>query len=320
MSIYLFAPFIILGIMTLIKRFIHRKIRQQMRIRGSIEHKESLSKKMTSGLSFVLTKDKRKTLGIKNKYIVIGLYVIGLLGTIFFALRDDPITGFIFILFPYIAGIFSFVLFAPIRQERDELINRLVSIKRDRMGLVEKGKRGEDFDPNLEVKVIKWKEDNVNPELIEMSIPTSFDPLNTAAFLEHFNTYFGNEATWVPDKSDGKLGWDFKKFKLYLAQTPPLPKKAMWDSRYLNPDYFAWSFFPLGLASENGVEIVNEETGEVENVIGFDLAGAQIKLAKEKNLKIGNEIQAAPQVLIAGGTGGGKALSSDTMIPVIKED
>lgn len=315
--LYILFPYMLLGICRGIAYSVRRSFRQKMRIRGQVEQKPSLTSKFNEAISFVFKEDNRAQLGFSNKAAVGIIYVLGLAGTLFFAFQEMYLFAIISLFVPFIAGIVAIVFYAPIKQERELVTEKLFEIKQNRMGL---SKSKKELDPSKEVKVVKWKEDLVNPELIEFSIPTSFDPLGCEAFMEQFNVYFGKEATWVADKTDGKNGWDFTKFKLSICQTAPLPSRADWSERYLNKEEFAWSFFPLGLGSENGVKIYNEENQREEFVLGFDLSGAQVKLAKKKGIQIGSDIVMAPQVLISGGTGGGKALDVDTPIAVIKKD
>ena len=93
----------------------------------------------------------------------------------------------------------------------------------------------------------------------------------------------------------------------------------MWDEHYIINENIAWSFFPLGLGVEGGVLLENPETGEMEHVLGLDLNGNQVKLAKKKGLTIGNELVRSPQTLVGGQTGGGKALSLDTEILILQD-
>ena len=60
----------------------------------------------------------------------------------------------------------------------------------------------------------------------------------------------------------------------------------------------------------------NPETGEIENVLGFDLSGEQGKVAKKAGYKMSPKITTSPMVFIGGGTGGGKSLTTDTIVSV----
>src|SRR5699024_4451231 len=101
---------------------------------------------------------------------------------------------------------------------------------------------------------------------------------------------------------------------VHMYSVPPIPQKAPWSERYVLDPGISWSFLPIGLTAENGDEMKNTETGKNEYVIVFDVEGEQAKYSKEEEYAMGSEIVTSTMVLIAGGTGSGKALSSETPV------
>lgn len=289
-----------------------------MRIRPQEVAKQGLMSKFREAVNYVVKSDKRTTIGVPNKILVIGIYLVGLVGTVVFGMSEKYGLVVPFLFIPYIAGFVAIGAYAPIKKARTEVFERIYTLKRDRMGTV--GKQTKDVEVNYEdeFKVLEWAEDNVSPLKLQITIPTRFDPLGEAAFLEQFNVFMGAGSKWAPDRSNPEdAGWNYPAGHVTLMKMPPLPKMALWDEHYLLNDSIAWSFFPLALGVENGVKLHNEETGEDEFVLGFDVAGAQSKM---KGVQVGNEVVQAPMVLVAGGTGGGKSLSVDTQVPTISAD
>ena len=152
-------------------------------------------------------------------------------------------------------------------------------------------------------------------------MPTDFDILSVDGFLESFNLVFGGNGQWIADVDDKQYsGFDFNAGVAAIKVSGKLPPMAMWSEMYLDKKDIHWSYFPLALGSENGVPIVNKETGETEHVLGFAVNSGQEKLSKKNGVQIGPEVTSSPQILIAGGTGGGKSLSSKTAVRVIKKE
>lgn len=174
-------------------------------------------------------------------------------------------------------------------------------------------------NPGAVIKVLEWSAP-LKPQKVEFQIPTTFSDDGAEGFMRQFNQVFGTETTWVPyfDKETGKPGWNYEEGIGTFFAVPPLPQKADWSEHYVVNDKVAWSFFPIALGVENGLELPNPETGETENVLGFDLSGLQGGLAKEHGLKMGGEITTSPMVFVGGGTGGGKSLAVDTLVEVVK--
>ena len=194
-----------------------------------------------------------------------------------------------------------------------------------RMFSVAKTKLGQSFEyeanPQAVIRVTEWR-DFIKPQKVEFDIPDSFGEEGTEAFMKQFNQLFGRETAWVPadNEETGDPGWDFDKGVLTIGAVPPLPRQAPWDEHYVLADGVAWSFFPIGLGVEHGLELPNPKTGEVENVLGFDLSGEQGDVAKKFGLKVSQSITTSPMALIAGGTGGGKSLAVDTAIRTLSPD
>lgn len=316
--IYFFGPRIFMAICSLSRKMIVREFRRKMRIRNVEPFGPSLNSKISEALKFVLKLDKRKSLGIPNRAILVVIYIIGLIPTLFFAYSENYAMMALFLLTPYWAYAFAITVYRPIKNDREELYLRLYTLKQSRMGLYNKGKK-DVVDYNAEFQILEWEDDYISPSKLTLKIPPTFDSLAIEGFLEQFNVHFGNGSAWVADRSDPKVpGWDFNRGVATLVHTPPLPKMALWSDLYIKHENIAWSFFPIALGTENGVRITNPETGEDEYVLGFDVFGDQAKMAK-KGVQVGGEITQSPQVLIAGGTGGGKSLQVDTLVPTLKQ-
>lgn len=318
---FLFAPPVFIGLVSTAKKLIIREFRRKMRIKAPVvQAKPSFMKQSKEAILFLLKIDKRKTFNLDNKIIIMLIYSIGIVFTVFIILTGSILFYILAFLMPFITGAVAIQLYKPIYQARIKFYEKLLSYKSGKMKLVQKQNKDQATNYDEEFKIVEWEDNNIFPKKLIIYLPTSFSPLQTEGFLEEFQPLFGKGSNWVPDRSDpADPGWNFDEGRVTLVHTPPLPTKAMWSEHYLLNDSIAWSFFPLGLGSENGVKLKNEN-GEEEFVIGFDLAGEQSKLGKKKGIQVGEEVIMAPQVLIAGGTGGGKALSSDTIIPTVKAD
>ena len=318
--IYLLSlPVLVKGSTFLLRKIMSRFIspaQQKQNMRNS-EPKETYFMKAKPALSFLLKLDNRKTIGIKNKVLIILIYVAGLLISAIAGFTGILPLLIVSIAFPFIAVSVARILYSPIRKSRETVLDKIYSLKRDRMGLKEKGVGLQSISPsNSEFEVLDWDEDFVSPTRIRLFIPTNFDPMGESAFLEQFNVYLSKgSAKWAPDRTDpDDMGWNYNAGHVTIRRMPPLPKKAIWSEKYLLNDSMAWSFFPLALGVENGVKLYNEETGKDDYVLGFDVSGDERKI---KDVQVGAEVVQAPQILIAGGTGGGKSLSVDTIIPTV---
>lgn len=260
-----------------------------------------------------------RTEPIPYRIVFIGIYILG--GIV--AILGGFLGKFIFLLLAW--GIsaggmaYSYITADPIVTERDKVIERMVSLKQSKMGLMSDNKTSP--DPNQELRVIEWNDNLIAPKRLHLYMPTTFDNLQITGFLESFNLIFGSNGRWIENLNDEEYqGFDFNAGVASLRTSAPLPQRADWHERYLLNERIHWSFFPLAIGSENGVPVINEETGKQEHILGFAVNSGQNKLASKQGFKIGAEIVAAPQILIAGGTGGGKSLSVDTLVVTVTDD
>lgn len=197
---------------------------------------------------------------------------------------------------------------------REKVYKRMFAIAQTKLG-----QSGEYKDnPQAIIRIIDWA-DYVKPQKVEFDIPDTFGEDGAEGFLKQYNQIFGTETAWVPsdDPETHEPGWNFEKGIVTIHAVPPLPMRAMWDESYVLDESIAWSFFPLALGVENGVEKVNPKTGQKENILGFDLSGEQVKVSQKFGLKMASKITVSPMALIAGGTGGGKSLASKTRVKTI---
>lgn len=204
----------------------------------------------------------------------------------------------------------------PIIKTRQQVYQKMFEVGRSSLGL-----SAEYADnPLAVIQVQEWR-DLIKPTKVRYEVPTSFGADSEESFLRQFNQIFGTETTWVPytDPDTGKPGWNYEEGYLTLKETPPLPQMAPWSEHYVLDPAVAWSFFPLALGVEHGIELLNPKTGEIENVLGFDVAGEQAELSKKMGMYCSPTITTSPMALVAGGTGGGKALDVDTPVRVIKK-
>lgn len=280
-------------------------------IRTTVQ-KDGINKEISKRLKFTI-KDPRNT-PIPFRLIFLAIYISGLLVAAFSGWQSSGKLFGISILIAYISMLFSLVSANKIVVEREQVLKRMLELKGSKMRLRDREKG---MIPRIEreFKITEWHEDLINPIKMEIYMPTDFDLLSVDGFLESFNLIFGANGQWVSDDNSG--GFDFNAGIASIRVSPKLPQIAMWHERYLDPRYIHWSYFPLALGSENGVPLVNEETGETERVLGFAVNSGQEKLSKKNGVNIGPEIVAAPQVLVAGGTGGGKSLESTTVVNVV---
>lgn len=277
--------------------------------------KEGFNRKASKRIRFTLKDPRNKPAPFRLLFVL--TYFIGAGVALFGGLKDNWVFLLVAVFIAYFAMALSYLSANAIVSERDQVLKRMLELKGSRMRLVNKDKDAI-VTPESEFRVLKWGEDLVNPVKMHLYMPTNFDILEVDSFLESFNLIFGGNGQWISDDTDKEYGgFDFNAGVAAIRVSPKLPQLAMWHERYLNPEYIHWSYFPLALGSENGVPIYNEEDDTTERVLGFAVNSGQEKLAKQKGFKIGREITAAPQILIAGGTGGGKALDSKTVVEVI---
>lgn len=281
------------------------------------ERREGFNEKAAKRIKFTLRDPRTKPIPFRIVFLLI--YAIGTGISLFAGYNANWKLLLASIVVAYIGLIFAYISSNNIISERDIVLGRMLELKGSKMRLVDRESKGR-ANMNSEFKVTKWSDDLIHPEKMYLYMPTDFDILEVDRFLESFNLVFGGNGQWISDDTDDNYnGFDFNAGVAAIRVSPPLPKIAMWHERYLDERFIHWSFFPLALGSENGVPIYNEELGVTENVLGFAVNSGQEKLSTKNEVAIGPEITAAPQILFAGGTGGGKALSSDTKI-VVKRD
>lgn len=213
-----------------------------------------------------------------------------------------------------------------ILEAREKVVSRIYSIAQSYLSLPAGGNPGE------YVTVLDWR-DHLKPNKVRISFPITVSDSSAEPFLRQFNLVFGRETAWVPDvvlptpkdpnnpksKEDpGNPGWDYENSVVTLKAVPPLPMRADWDEKYITNPAIAWSFFPVALGVENGTTLTSEK-GEKEHLLGFDLAGEQKSAAEKAGEVCSTHIVVSPMILVAGGTGGGKALDVKTPVAVIRK-
>lgn len=300
---------------------ITRRARRLRKERDIKKLPKPLWPKLTRSVSFTLKQDTRSSkIGIKNKTLLILLYLAGLITTVFGALSDNWTTLSIGFSLFFVALIFTTSTSTKILKKRDKLEGKIYSVVNFKMTYTEDEKEEAGGEKEL-VKVTEW-ENFLSPRRIEINIPIKFSPEMQEEFARHFNVHLqqisadAEVRTWVADKENG---WNYADAVVTMVTVPPLPKKAMWHKGYLNPDYVAWSFFPLGISTEEGVLMPNPENPEeMQSVVGIDISGSQDDM-KAKGVFVSEKIKRSPQMLIAGSTGGGKSLAINTLVPVVKK-
>lgn len=223
-------------------------------------------------------------------------------------------TGLLLSLVIYFAGIiYGYISADRLMKAREAIYKRMFSIAKTRLGQSAEY----ETNPQAVINVTEWA-DYIKPQKVEFTIPETFSEDGIESFMKLFNQNFGKENAWVAadNEETGDSGWNFDKGIATIRAVPPLPRKAPWSAHYVLGDGVAWSFFPIALGVEHGLELPNPETGETENVLGFDLSGEQAKVAQQFGLKLAPAITTSPMCLIGGGTGGGKSLAVDTMVQV----
>lgn len=275
---------------------------------------------------FTFGKDKEtgepRTINITRRAAFFWLGAIGFIISMFGALLTSNYATNWWVILIGMTIFFNTMHFAiasakPILEERNRLFDRMYNIGNKSFHYpVETAQ-----NPQSVIRVLEW-DDYVTPSKVEFHVPDTFPAEGAEGFLRQFNQVFGTERAWVPsyDEEAGERGWDFDKGIVTLFAVPPLPQRAPWHERYVLSPEIAWSFFPIALGVEHGVEMTNPETGEVENVLGFDLSGLQQGHGAKHGVKVSPKIVVSPMALVAGATGGGKASSVDTPIYVVDDN
>lgn len=302
--LFLIAPPGLLALAKYLKDYLKTQLlgrkRSATAIRAQVE-KEGLNRKIRKRVKFTMRDPRKKPAPFK--IIFISIYLFGAVISVVAGFSESLAT-FIFSLFiAYSAIIFSYVTANKVVSERDAVLKRMMELKGSKMRFVTRDK-GVTPSVDSEFQVAEWADDLVSPKKLYIYLPTDFDILQVDGFLESFNLIFGKNGQWVADDTDERYGgFDFNSGVAAIKTSTPLPQRADWHERYLNPKDIHWSFFPLALGSENGVPVYNEDLGITEHVLGFAVNGGQEKLSKKNGVVLGREVTSSPQILIAGGTG-----------------
>lgn len=274
--------------------YAHKKIWIARKLEKAGKSAEALKKvppelwpKMKERLRFTF-KDKRpaqlgkKTLGMDNRTMFFTLYGAGAaLFIIGGAIGMRKLLPLGIIMF-FVAIIFGYKSPKGLLETREKILKRMYDIGRAKMGLSAEYEN----NPGAVVKVLEW-EDYIKPQKAEYQIPTNFGQEGAEGFLKLFNQNFGGETAWVPsdDPESGTPGWNFQESVVTIHAVPPLPQRANWSEHYVLNPAIAWSFFPIALGVENGVELPNPETGETEYVLGLTFPGSRLTWVKKQGLK-----------------------------------
>lgn len=260
---------------------------------------------------------KTKTIPVQTRVIFYGIWLVGfIVATVGFGLQMYLI-GIVGLLLWY--AYYFFGLLSSRRPVRT--INRMMETM---YGIARSNLRYEadqNYKTSKAITVTKWK-DPVTPQEIEFELGTNLNEGVKEPFMLAFNLYFGQESAWVPsyDSDRGHNGWDFKNRKLNIYSVPPLPQSSDWKSWYVVNEAVSPQFFPIGECVEGGLELTDPETNETKHIMGFDLSGRQKSYAEKAGVRMSGKIVQAPQVLVAGRTGGGKAEDVNTPVAVFRED
>ena len=262
--------------------------------------KERIAYTIKDKRDFSLGSSKKKKSGepqsskIQNRQFFFLLWLIGLIAVGVGAfLMNFYVMGAGYLIFFFVMG-FGIAASKDMIEAQKALMKRMFEIANAKLGV----SLEHADNPGAVIKVLEWSEP-LKPQRVQFTVPTTFGEEGAEGFLRLFNQVFGTETTWVPfdDPETGRPGWDFEQGLATFYAVPPLPQMAPWHERYVLSEGIAWSFFPIALGVENGVEMLNPESGEMENVLGFDLSGLQAKEGKKAGLKVGGEITTSPMCL-----------------------
>lgn len=265
-----------------------------------------------NSLTYKARFDRSKAFAFSSDFskrnLAIFLYILFLIAPALLSIK--------FLLYSLIGAILSpFILVSVMNgitkkelEQKDSIINRMLTFKRSSMGLVNANSNVLTYTDEFEI--LEYDEDDKKPSKIRLYLPVNFDPIRATKFLEEFSIQFGRGRPFEIDKNDKDFpGWDTDKGVATIILEEKLPDVAMFDEHYLEDPSVQWSFFPLGIGSKGGIPIKNPKTGKIEHVVGIDVDGTQSKYCKKNNIPIGQDITAAPMTLVAGGTGGGKSVA-----------
>jgi len=263
--------------------------------------KERISYTMKDKRDFSLSGKKKKnksgepqTSKIQNRQMLLIIWLAGLLtvgvGTY---LMNFYVIAAGFIVFFFAAG-FAITASKDMIEAQKRLMKKMFEIANSKLGI---SIEHQDNPANV-IKILEWSAP-LKPQKVQFEIPTTFGAEGEEGFLRQFNQVFGTETTWVPfdDVENKRPGWDYEEGLATFYAVPPLPTMAPWSERYVLSPGIAWSFFPIALGVENGVEMQNPESGKMENILGFDLSGLQSKEGSKAGLKVGPEITTSPMCI-----------------------
>lgn len=302
-----------INIFNLIKTRIQNKKGKRTRVKEiKDEMKVPLKQKLKTSERFIL-----KESPLKSKALTIKIAIFVIIFAISFA---NKVTGFLFaLILPIFYYWFCVKNSKQILEERNVMIENMLTFKKSRMGL--NNSKSDVNNYQEEFEILQWDEALIAPQKIRLYVPITFDELNKEMFMENWSAAFGVGAAWAIDVEDEEFpGWNTPKGYATIKQVEPLPQMAAWSEHYVINDKVAWSWFPLGIGVNNGILLENPQTGQMEHVIGIDVNGDQLKLAKKIGQIVGPEVVRSPQTLVCGATGGGKALCLEEMVSVIQED
>lgn len=244
---------------------------------------------------FQLGKPKKsKEGGLTNKQAIFVFWFAGLIISLAIAYTGNwKLLLFMPILF-MVPITYSLISASPVIKGREQLYVKMYEIGKSTLGI-----SAEYTDqPQAVIQVLEWRE-ILKPNKVRFQIPTTFNADSSENFIRQFNQVFGTETTWVPfdDPETKKPGWNFAEGELTLKETPPLPQMAPWSEHYVLDPSVSWSFFPIALGVEDGIEVQNPKTGEMENVLGFDVSGTQPELSKKLGTYCSPTITTSPMAL-----------------------
>lgn len=254
--------------------------------------------------------------GLQNRVAFLLIWALGLILVAIGAFTQQWLYLVLpgFLIFFFAMG-FAIGASKDILEARKKMYQRMFNLAQSKLGIPAKYAD----TPQAVVQVLEWADPLKPTKVCFHNIPESFAMEGEEGFLKQFNQVFGQENAWVPfeNQETGDTGWNYDAGTVTLFSVPPLPTMAKWDSRYVLDPNVAWSYFPIALSVNNGLSLTNPDTGEVENVLGFDLSGEQVKLSAKTGTPLGPEVTTSPMVFVGGGTGGGKSWDSDELIEVL---
>lgn len=303
--------------------FITLKVRRARKRKQKIDYSElprPLGPRMLKRVRFAFS-DKRglalrpkKPTRFQTRWVFYVLYLSGLISSIIAVQLMSFTWGLISAGFGFTALMFALQSADKAIKKRNEITDRIADMAGRHFKISRKP-----GEPSAKIaKVDEWAE-YTRPAYVRIVASRAFEQGAQKSFMEEFNRTYGKIRSWVTDPDAAETmgtGWDHESGIVYLKSKPPLPKRADWHEDYVLNKGIAWSFFPLAIGLEDGVEMPNPETGENVNVLGFDFAGNQADVGKEAGLAVSKKIQTTPQVFIGGSTGGGKAHPLDTEVVV----